>query len=86
MKPEVEEQLCNMFLKIQEPFEKYCPAGRTNFLSYSYVTYKFCQLLGYNEYLPHFNLLKSKDKLRQQDKIWKNICNDMGWKFYPSSY
>lgn len=86
MKPEVEEQLCNMFQKIQEPFEKHCPPGRTNFLSYSYVIYKFCQLLGYDQYLPYFSLLKSKDKLRQQDKIWKNICLDIGWKFYPSSY
>jgi hypothetical protein len=85
IKPEIEEQLCNMFQKIQEPFEKYCPPDRTNFLSYSYVIYKFCQLLGYNEYLPYFNLLKSKDKLRQQDKIWKNMCADLGWTFYPSS-
>ena len=73
-KPEGEEQMRYMFMKIQEPFEKHCPPGRTNFLSYTFVTYKFCQLLGYDEYLPYFNLLKSKDKLRQQDKIWKNIC------------
>jgi hypothetical protein len=85
MKPEVEEQLCNMFQKIQEPFERHCPPDRINFLSYSYVIYKFCQLLGYHEYLPYFSLLKSKDKLRTQDKIWKNICLDIGWKFYPSS-
>lgn len=83
LKPEVEEQLCNMFQKIQEPFEKHCPSDRTNFLSYAYVIYKFCQLLGYNEYLEYFNLLKSKDKLRQQDKIWKNICADLGWDFHP---
>lgn len=86
MTQEIEEQLCNMFIKIQEPFEKHCPPGRTNFLSYSYVTYKFCQLLGYTEYLSHLTLLKSKDKLRQQDKIWRNICTDMGWQFYPSFY
>lgn len=84
MKPEVEEQLCSMFMKIQEPFERHCPPDRTNFLSYSYVMYKFCQLLGYNEYLPCFTLLKSRDKLRQQDKIWKNICNDLHWPVYPS--
>ena len=83
MKPDVEEQLCSMFQKIQEPFEKHRPVGRTNFLSYSYVIYKFCQLLGYNEYLQYFNLLKSKDKLRQQDKIWKNICAELEWKYYP---
>ena len=86
MSPEIEEQLCNMFQKIQEPFEKHCPPGRTNFLSYSYVIHKFSQLLGYYEYLPYFNLLKSKDKLHQQDKIWKKICIDLGWKYYSSSH
>jgi hypothetical protein len=86
MPPEVEDQLCNMFLKIQDPFEKHCPPGRTNFLSYSYVIHKFCQLLGYDEYLPYFNLLKSKDKLHQQDKIWKKVSQDVGWKYYPSSH
>ena len=87
MPPEVEEQLCNMFGKIQEPFEKHCPPDRTNFLSYSYVIHKFCQLLGYKEYLPYFNLLKSKDKLHQQDKIWKKICVDIpGWTYHSSSY
>jgi hypothetical protein len=86
MKPEVEEQLYIMFQKIQEPFEKYCPQGRTNFLSYSYVIYKCCQILGYIEYLPYFSILKSRDKVRQQDKIWKNICNDLGWPFYPTEY
>ena len=81
--PEVEEKFCNMFLKIQEPFEKNRPAGRANFLSYTYTIYKFCQLAGYDEYLPYFNLLKSKDKLRGQDKIWKKICADLGWEYYP---
>lgn len=82
--PALEEQLCNMFQKIQEPFEKHHLSDRKNFLSYSYVMYKFCQLLGHFEYLQYFSLLKSKDKLRQQDKVWKNICQDLGWKFYPS--
>jgi hypothetical protein len=86
MPPEVEDQLCNMFQMIQEPFEKHCPPDRTNFLSYSYVIHKFCQLLGYHEYLPYFNLLKSKDKLHQQDKIWKKICVDLDWTYYPSSH
>lgn len=84
MTPEVEEQLCNMFIKIQEPFEKHCPSDRSSFLSYSYIIYKFCQLLGYYQYLPHLKLLKSKDKIRQQDKIWKKICEELGWKYYPS--
>ena len=32
----------------------------------------------------YFNLLKSRNKLREQDIIWAKICKDMGWKFYSS--
>jgi hypothetical protein len=84
MPPEVEEQLCTMFEKIQEPFEMHRSSNRINFLSYSYVIHKFCQLLGYNQYLSYFTLLKSKDKLHEQDKIWKKICEELDWRYYPS--
>ena len=84
MSPEVEEQLCMMFEKIQDPFERHRSSNRINFLSYSYVIHKFCQLLGYTQYLSYFTLLKSKDKLHEQDKIWKKICDDLDWKYNPS--
>lgn len=47
--PYLEERLKRMFGDIQEPFEKHCPPTRKNFLSYSYVLYKFCELLGEGE-------------------------------------
>jgi hypothetical protein len=31
-----------------------------------------------------FPLLKNKDKLYQQDKIWQNICADLKWQFIRS--
>ena len=54
------------------------------FLSYSYVIHKFIQLLGIDEYLEYFPLLKSREKLYQQDKIWKNICLELDWLFIHS--
>ena len=80
----VEEQFRTMFKQIQIPFEKHRPLKRINFLSYSYVLHKFCELLELDQYLKYFPLLKSREKLRIQDKIWKNICKDLRWKFYPS--
>ena len=76
---QIEEKLRYMFKEIQTPFEKHCPKNRKNFLSYSYVIHKFIQLLGMNEYLVYFPLLKSREKLYQQDKIWKCICNELDW-------
>lgn len=82
--PELEEKLRNMFKEIQVPFLKHSPLNRKNFLSYSYVIHKFIQILGKTEYLKYFPLLKSREKLHQQEEIWKKICNDLNWKFIRS--
>lgn len=84
MTQELEDKLRLMFQQIQDPFDKNCPDERKNFLSYSYVLYKFCELLSEDEYLPCFPLLKSKEKLYQQDVIWKKICKDLQWEFIPT--
>jgi len=81
---ELEEKLCNMFKDIQAPFLKHCPKERKNFLSYSYVLYKFFQILGLYEYLKFFPLLKSREKLYAQDQIWKKICEELNYPIIPS--
>jgi hypothetical protein len=78
----LEDRLRLMFHKIEAPFEKHKPASRKNFLSYSYVLYKFCELLGEDDYLPCFPLLKSKEKLYLQDRIWEAICKELHWEFW----
>jgi RNA polymerase-binding transcription factor DksA len=84
MSREIEEKLRFMFKEIQSSFIKHCPKNRSNFLSYSYVLYKFCQLLELDEYLQCFPLLKNRDKLYNQDKIWQKICEDLRWEFIRS--
>ena len=84
MSRKTEEELRRMFKEIQVPFHKYCPSNRKNFLSYSYVLHKFVQLLELDEFLPCFMLLKSREKLQQQDQIWKKICEHLKWQFIPS--
>lgn len=81
---ETEEKIRLMFRQIQVPFEKYRPKDRTNFLSYSYVLHKFFQLLELDDFVKYFPLLKSREKLKQQDRIWKKICGDLGWDYIPS--
>ena len=84
MSREVEERLRFMFKEIQSSFIKHCPKNRSNFLSYSYVLYKFCELLELDSYLQCFPLLKNRDKLYNQDKIWEKICADLRWQFIKS--
>jgi hypothetical protein len=84
MTRETEEELRRMFKEIQIPFHKFCPENRKNFLSYSYVLHKFVQLLELDEFLKCFLLLKSREKLHQQDQIWKQICAYLKWQYIPS--
>jgi hypothetical protein len=90
----IPEELCSefkkMFLMIQQPFEK-MKGKRKNFLSYPYILYKFCEMLRLNEYLHHFTLLKSREKLLKTDVLWKRIVEDIykttgdpTWTFIPS--
>lgn len=82
--PELESRLKDMFAEIQAPFDSSKPPDRKNFLSYSYVLHKFCELLGEDQYLVHFPLLKSPQKLYNQDAIWKKMCALLRWEFIPS--
>ena len=82
--PEIEEKIRAMFQDIQAPFLLYCPNDRTNFLSYSYILYKFFELLDLDEYKVFFPLLKSRDRLIAHDQIWKKICDYLQWEFITS--
>jgi len=81
---ELEETLCNLFLEIQAPYAKVCPNNRVNFLNYYYVLYKFCELLNEEKYLNDIPLLKDREKLIEQDDIWKQICIELNWEFLPT--
>ena len=79
MTPDMEHNLELMFMAIQEPYELY-KDQRHNFTSYSYIIFKFCELLGYTEFLAKKKLKKHKDdgKLYEHDQIWRKICKYMG--------
>ena len=82
--PDIEEKIRTMFQEIQAPFLLYCPDDRTNFLSYSYILFKFFELLELDEYKVYFPLLKSRDRLIAHDFIWKKICEYLKWEFIQS--
>lgn len=84
MTPQLEEQLCNLFMEIQGPYAKFCPDDRVNFLNYYYTIYKLCELLGQTQFLSYFPLLKDREKQIEQDEIWKKICAELNWEFIPT--
>lgn len=88
---EIEDKIMRMFQQIQEPFSKFKDVSRKNMLSYSYLINKFFLILGLPEFSKYFFLLKSPEKLRQQDQTFKKIVDYMAdvdpktpWMFYPS--
>lgn len=87
--PELRAKIIAMFNSIQEPFDRYKmhPDNmhqRVNSMSYAYLLHKICQLLGEDWALPYFNLLKCPEKLFACDRIWRMICNELRWEFFPS--
>ena len=84
MSSDLETTLCNLFMDIQGPYAKYCPDDRVNFLNYYYTVYKLCELLNQRHFLPYFPMLKDREKRIEQDEIWKNICEDLGWEYIPT--
>ena len=87
MSPAIENKLKMRFRQIQAPFEKFRDEllpDRKNFLSYSYVLYKLCELEGLTAFKECFSLLKGRDKLYRQDQIWRRISQELGWAFRPS--
>lgn len=84
MSPELEETLCNLFDELQTPYSKFCPDDRVNFLKYYYTIYKLCELLNQSQFLPLLSMLKDREKIIEQDAIWKKICEYLNWKFIPT--
>jgi ssDNA-binding Zn-finger/Zn-ribbon topoisomerase 1 len=81
---DMEKIFIKMFKKIEVPWEKFKQPGRKNFLSYSYVLYKFCELLELDHLLECFSLHKAPEKLMENDEIWKKICNYLHWEYISS--
>jgi hypothetical protein len=84
MSRETEEKLKQYFKEIQKPFSMYKPKNRKNFCSYNYIIHKLLELLELDDFLSYFPLLKSRDKLEEQDEIWEKICKYKQWQFIPS--
>ena len=84
MNEELHETLCVLFIEIQKPWAVHCPANRTNFFNYTYTLYQLCKLLDQTQYLPYIPMMKDREKQLEQDMIWKKVCGDLDWEFFPT--
>jgi hypothetical protein len=84
MNEELHETLCVLFIEIQQPWAIHCPANRTNFFNYTYTLYQLCVLLDQTQYLPYIPMMKDREKQFEQDMIWKKVCMELDWEFFPT--
>ena len=84
MNEELHETLCVLFIEIQKPWATHCPINRTNFFNYTYTLYQLCVLLDQTQYLPYIPMMKDREKQLEQDMIWKLVCADLDWVFFPT--
>lgn len=84
MNEELHETLCVLFIEIQKPWALHCPPNRTNFFNYTYTLYQLCVLLDQTQYLPYIPMMKDREKQLEQDMIWKKVCNDLDWEYFPT--
>lgn len=50
--------------------------SRSNMLSYSIVLSKILESLGFDNFLDSLRLLKHRERLVEQERIWKQICTE----------
>ena len=84
MNEELHETLCVLFIEIQKPWAIHCPANRTNFFNYTYTLHQLCVLLDQTQYLPYIPMMKDREKQLEQDMIWKKVCGELDWEFFPT--
>lgn len=78
------DRVRKMFIESQKPFDSCKSKKRRNFLSYPYTISKIFELLGRDDLVEELPKLRNKQKLYDQDVMWKKICNINKWPFIRS--
>lgn len=79
-----QEQIKYMFSCILIPFRKLKPKNRKSLIRYNYILLKFCEMLKLDYIIPYLPQLKCEKKKREQDDMWKLICDELRWDYISS--
>ena len=80
-----EEKLTRYFRQIVWIYEPLKNNKRTSFLNYYYVLYKLLHLMKETELLPYIPMLRTKQRIREHDRVWYKICQELDWTFFPTT-
>jgi hypothetical protein len=77
IRQEVVNKILSMFKQIQNIYKE--NSDRINMLNYAFLLAKIFKMLGLSELTNYLKAVKSKDKIKEQEKIFKNICEKLNW-------
>ena len=77
----VEEKMIRFFKQIDRTFDALFGNRKQSFMSYNYVIYKLLECMHENDLMKEIPLLKTRSRLRQHDKVWWAICEELDWQF-----
>lgn len=84
--PEIEKRIKQMFNEAMPVYENY-KGKRKNFLSYTFVILKILEIIDHAELVQQgrqMKVLKSKSKIREQDQIWRKMCEELNWPYFET--
>ena len=76
-----EEKLMRYFKQIASVYEALQSLKRTSLFNYYCVLYKLLGLMKEHELLPYIPLLRTKQRLREHDRVWYRICLELDWTY-----
>ena len=76
-----EKELIKMFHDLQKCYHSH---GRVNMIFYPYLIKKFCEIQGWWDVAQSIPMLKSQAKIREQDRIWREMCVILDHPYYPT--
>ncbi len=85
VKREIEDKMIRLFKQLERVFglvRSMVPFARTSFLNYYYV--KLLDYLLQPELLHRIPLLKTHVRVKQHDAVWRHICEELDWPFWPT--
>ena len=84
IKRETQDKMIRLFKQIVRAWDALVKDRSQNFLNYYFVVYKLLDLMDQTELLPKVPLLRTPLRLRRHDRIWRQVCEELGWTFRPT--
>lgn len=75
------QKIDSCFIELREEYDQ----KRKNTFHYNYLIRKMLLMMGKEQHLKHLPKMKSENKINYSEKLFKKICQELGYKFISES-